>query len=88
MSKRKFNLFETKIAGIPCQVDVITCNSVKGNRFADNSDDFYGYTDFEFEVYDRKGYPAAWLQRKLKEGDSTRIQKEYFAYVNDINEDF
>ena len=88
MSKRKFNLFETKISGIPCQIDITTCTVVKPNRFADNDWDYKGYTDFEFEVYDRKGYRAQWLERKLTAADRTRIEKEYLAYAEDVNDDY
>jgi hypothetical protein len=33
-----------------------------------SSDDYYGYTEIEFELYDRKGYHAKWLEAKLDSG--------------------
>jgi hypothetical protein len=83
MSNRKFGLFQTQVAGIPCQIDVTTCTVVKGNSRADNDWDYYGYTEFEFDVYDRKGYPAKWLERKLTPADRSRIEKEYLSDCED-----
>ena len=79
MAKRKFGLFETTIQGIPCQIHVTTCNVVKGSYSynAPSDWDYYGYTEFEFDVYDRKGYRAAWLERKMTPKDEARIQEEY-----------
>jgi len=28
--------------------------------------DYPGYSEFEFELYDRKGYRAKWLERKIE----------------------
>lgn len=87
MSKRKFDLFETKIHGIPCQIDVTNFLVVEGSHSynADSDWDYYGYTEFEFEVYDRKGYPAAWLERKLTPTDRERIQEEYTKHIRDVD---
>lgn len=38
--------------------------------------DCYGYTEVEFEVLDRRGYPAPWLERKLNSGDKNAIEQE------------
>lgn len=85
MSKRKFGLFETQIQGIPCQIDVTDCTVVKGSYSynAPSDWDYYGYTEFDFEVYDRKGYPAAWLERKMTDDDRGRIQEEYMTSMKD-----
>ena len=85
MSKRKFGLFETQIQGIPCQIDVTDCTVVKGSYSynAPSDWDYYGYTEFDFEVYDRKGYPAAWLERKMTDDDRARIEEEYMTSMKD-----
>jgi hypothetical protein len=36
--------------------------------------DYYGYRDAEWEVLDRRGRPAAWLERKLTDADCQRIE--------------
>ena len=78
MAKRKFGLMETQIQGIPCQIDVTTCTVVKGSYSynAPSDWDYYGYSEIEFEVYDRKGYPALWLERKMTDADRSRIEQE------------
>ena len=85
MSKRKTGLFETQIQGIPCQIHVTDCTVVKGSYsyHAASDWDYYGYTEFDFEVYDRKGYPAAWLERKMTDADRSRIQEEYMTSMKD-----
>jgi hypothetical protein len=44
--------------------------------------DYYGYSDAEWEVLDRKGYKAAWLERKLTARDNDRINAEISKYFN------
>lgn len=69
----------TKIAGIPCVIRVEYANVVQPNRWADNDQDYRGYTDFEYEVCDRRGRPAPWLAKKLTSDDEARIMDEYFS---------
>jgi hypothetical protein len=38
--------------------------------------DYYGYHEVEFDVYDRRGYRAAWLERKMTDEDRARIETE------------
>lgn len=78
-------MFESRVAGIPCQIKVTYYVNVKGSRsFNAASDwDYYGYSEFEFEVYDRKGYRAEWLERKLTEKDNARIEQEYNELMSD-----
>lgn len=74
---------ESKIAGIPCRIQVDSClvkKPFKGSAFnCDSSDDYYGYTDISFTVLDRKGYKAAWLEKKMTQKDVERIEKEILA---------
>jgi hypothetical protein len=75
---------ETTIAGIPCLIGVTEYDSVAGSYSynAASDMDYYGYTECDWEVLDRKGYKAAWLERKLTSKDSERINNEisnYFA---------
>jgi hypothetical protein len=64
----------TRIAGIPCQVEVghFFRQPALGPR-ADSDWDCYGYTDLEFEVLDRRGRPAPWLRKKVTEADELAI---------------
>lgn len=70
--------FDTYICGIPCQVKVTRYLVVKGSysRDAASDMDYYGYTEMDYEILDRRGYPAAWLESKLTEGERRRIEDE------------
>ena len=85
MSKRRLGLFQTRIQGIPCQIDVTNHVVVRGSGSynAPSDLDYYGYSEFNFDVYDRKGYPAPWLQRKMTDDDENRIYEEYCEYSSD-----
>lgn len=85
-------MFSTRISGIPCQVEV-HCISAPvpartfGYAFEDSSPDEPG--EYEIEVYDRKGYKAAWLARKMSDKDFDRLIEEasaaYLAEGYDID---
>lgn len=64
-------VLETTISGIPCKIGILTYIKVppwKGSAMSAPSDlDYYGYTDLEYDILDRKGYPAPWLEKKLSE---------------------
>jgi len=72
--------FESRISGIPCGIHIDTFLIVppfKGPAALCDSDlDYYGYSDIEYTVLDRKGYPAPWLESKLTSLDDERIAEE------------
>lgn len=61
-------------------IDVTRCVVVKPWRGSlsacPSSDDYYGYSEVEFDVLDRRGRPAPWLERKLTDADRERIEYE------------
>ena len=71
---------DTKIQGIPCLVEVTTFINVepwKGSpHTCPSSDDYYGYTEIEYDVLDRKGYRAKWLERKMTDRDVERVKED------------
>jgi hypothetical protein len=75
---------ETRISGIPCMVEVthyFRQEPHRGSAHTCDSDwDFYGYTDCDFVVLDRRGRPAAWLEKKLTDTDRQRIEREIQNY--------
>ena len=75
---------ETTIAGIPCLIGVTHYECVRGsyNYNAASDHDYYGYSEAEWEVLDRKGYKAAWLERKLTKSDINRIEAEIAEYFD------
>ena len=50
--------------GIPCLIGVTYYFAKSSDCYADNPDDYYGYVEREWELLDRKGYRAAWLEKK------------------------
>jgi hypothetical protein len=68
---------QSHIQGIPCIIVARVCvNRGSYSRDAASDWDYYGYEEIDFEVLDRKGYNAPWLQRKLTSEDVTRIESE------------
>jgi hypothetical protein len=73
---------ETRVAGIPCIIGVIEYSSTSGSySYNAASDwDYYGYSESEWEVCDRRGRPAPWLAKKLTDEDEAEIEKEIEKY--------
>lgn len=67
-----------RIACIPCQVAVTHYLRVKpfaGSRFhCDSPEDYFGFTEIEFDVLDSRGRPAPWLEKKLTASDRERVE--------------
>ena len=59
------------VAGIPALVDVLHYQTKKpfngSARHCDSDQDFYGYSDLDYVLLDRKGYRARWLEKKVKD---------------------
>jgi len=78
----------TRVSGIPCLVGVTSYYHAEGSFsfHAASSDDYYGYTDMSWEILDRKGRPAPWLEKKLDKfarQDIERLIKD--SYRSDDN---
>jgi hypothetical protein len=71
---------ETRVSGIPCiaRVTHYFCEAPhRGSAHTCNSDvDYRGYTECEFDILDRRGRPAFWLERKASDEDRQRIEQE------------
>jgi hypothetical protein len=66
---------ETRICGIPCIIGVTYYNRDEGSW------DCPPDSDVEYEVLDRKGYPAAWLERKMSPKDETKLYEQVMQYM-------
>lgn len=79
MPKQSIDLQAT-ISGIPCGIHVDHFVHVPPSKLAphqcDSADDYYGYTEADFTVLDRKGYPAPWLEAKLTSDDEETIKNQ------------
>ena len=45
--------------------------------------DYYGYEELDFTVYDRKGYKAPWLEKRMSDQDVEKIKTEIVCYMQD-----
>lgn len=79
-------MLSTRIAGIPCQVEMTSYTPYWNGR--------RGHIDnwlpdepeqVEFEVYDRKGYPATWLANKMTDDDYHRIEQLLLEECNELS---
>lgn len=72
---------DTYVAGIPCQIGVISYVHQKPlGRTADSDWDCYGYTDIDWELLDRRGRRAQWLDNKA---DCEKIEKTINEHYSD-----
>ena len=64
-------IIQTRLAGIPCQIAVTNFHRIKGSYSynAPSDLDYYGFVEYDYEVMDRRGRPAAWLERKVSEAE-------------------
>jgi len=78
-------VIEARIQGIPCQIDVTYFYSKSGtySQQAETPDEYYGCTEIEFDVYDRKGYKAAWLEKKMTADDIAYIEEKVLEAHHD-----
>lgn len=72
-------LFEARLAGIPCKIKISNLHRVEGSyKYNSDSDwDYYGYTDYDYEVLDRNGRLALWLARKVSVLDIESVIDDY-----------
>lgn len=69
---------EVRVGGIPCLARVTHFHKVEGsyNYNAVSDMDYYGYTESEWSLHDRRGRRAEWLDKKLKPKDVEHIEAE------------
>lgn len=76
--------FESRIAGIPCIIAII---EVAGRY---EPAQVYGppercyeaqYPEISWEVWDRKGYPAPWLEKKMSKKEREEMEGMVFNFV-------
>lgn len=75
-------MIETTICGIPCQVEITSIDGrfVPAKINADPNSCYEAeYPEIYFDVLDRKGYKAPWLERKMSDRERERIEGELLA---------
>ena len=76
-------VFDTKVAGIPCQCNVLchhpgkpACIEGDPDRATEAEPE-----EFEYEILDHRGRPATWLQKKITPADDERLLEEFHTTV-------
>ena len=66
---------ETRISGIPCLIDPTYVFTQKAlGPSCDSDQDCYGYSEVEYNVCDRRGRLAPWLERKMTQEEKEEIE--------------
>lgn len=80
VSKKYQLVFDTRIAGIPCQIGVTYFHHQppwRGSAHTCDSDlDYYGYIELEYDVLDRRGHLAEWLAKKIDDDLDAELRNE------------
>lgn len=80
--------FETQVQGIPCRVRVTAWEKYRAGQLYGRPEHCYpdegGFGTWE--LVDRKGYRATWLDKKITPQDEDRINREVFNYMETQNE--
>ena len=75
------------IEGIPCLIGVTHYFKQRGNPLTWSSDlDYYGYTECEYVILDRKGYRAKWLDKKKY--DHEKVCETVDNYLSECASDY
>ena len=78
--------FKSKIAGIPCVIQIDEYIRGSYSPQADSDIDFYG--SVSFVVCDRRGRYAPWLEKKMTRNDEARILEEIERYFRDKQDEW
>lgn len=70
-------MYNVTVCGIPCQIEV------HSYYVESESWDCPGSAEWEFALYDRKGYRAKWLERKLEANpdEEARLFEQHGEYL-------
>lgn len=77
--------FEARVNGIPCQIRVTHIVPPLPARTTGHPDTWLPADggEIEYDVLDRKGRPAPWLRRKLRDRDEDAIYRRVFGCLDD-----
>lgn len=69
-----------RVAGIPAIARVTHLHIQKPNLRADNDMDYLGYSELCYDICDRRGRPAPWLEAK---NDKT-VEEQIWTYLENM----
>lgn len=71
-------LIKCKVEGLWCYIKVLQCKVVKPwpgpKETCPSSDDYYGYEEVDFELYDFEGERLQWLENKIADETINEIK--------------
>ena len=74
---------ETRVAGIPALIRVSRHSYQRPDPSTwSSSEDFYGGWDLDYEVCDRRGRPAPWLEEKMGLRDVQDLEQTIVEYLS------
>ena len=81
-------MFEARVCGIPCQIEVTRFYPGDPGRYSGPIELCYPEEapEVEFELYDRKGYRARWLEEKLTSTDEDAIVETCLEHLRDFDD--
>lgn len=75
--------FESTVSGIPCQIGVLDYEPLVKGRYSGAPENCYpdegGYG--EYDVLDRRGRRALWLEKKITDRDEECIQEDIYNHM-------
>lgn len=77
------------VAGVPAKAKVRRYERHKGSmsRFAQDPDEYFGWAELDYELRDRKGYKAKWLEQVADKHDAwEELEAKIIEEVTDILE--
>ena len=85
MTKRSYDYeIEANICGIPGILGVTSYEVFKPDYDCrDSRDDYYGGVEVEFDICDRRGRPAPWLERKVTGRDMAELTSLAVSYIKE-----
>ena len=79
-TRKYIHKMEFRIKGIPCIIAVSYFHRQHPSggcaRSCDNDMDYYGYTEIEYDVLDRRGHTANWLANKIDDDTDREIKNQ------------
>lgn len=82
--------FEHRVCGIPCIVAVTSWEAYVPAKVSGPPESCYPEEGGcgEWEIRDRRGRPAPWLERKLDDKERQRIDELVFEYMESQRDEF
>lgn len=80
--------FESTVCGIPCRVRVTQWDAYDPGRASGPPESCYPPEggEGEWEILDRNGRPAPWLERKMTDRDRNMVSEKVFEHMENHDE--